>query len=104
MPQKKPSEWLDDFDGHDILGADVLENLKTEVGDDFGIVPYSKAEMQKQLDTEGRGGYLNGDGPYIPALDIAEVICNKLIGRVSMKFGRGSSFRECVAMLKAAGH
>ena len=101
---QKASEWLDDFDGHDILGADVLEDLKTKCGTDFGIKPISKAEMQKQLDDEGRGGYLNGDGPYIPALWIAEHIANHLIGYTPMAFGRGTSFRQCVSALKKAGH
>ena len=104
MAQQKVSEWLDDFEGHDILSADVLVDLKEKTGEDFGLSPYSKAEMTAMLENEGRGGYLNGDGPYIPALDIAELAAHQLIGYASIKFGRGSSFRDCVAALKKAGH
>lgn len=100
--QKKVSEWLDDFEGHDICGAEVLANLKDEVGDDYGIEPVSKADMQKELDAEGRGGYLNGDGPYIPMLWIAEAVARKH-DIYSDKFGRGSAFRDLVGKLKAAG-
>jgi len=100
--QKKVSEWLSDFDGHDICGADVLVNMKKEVGDDYGIKPISKADMQKELDAEGRGGYLNGDGPYIPILWITETVARKHDIH-SEKFGRGSAHRDLVAKLKAAG-
>lgn len=100
--QKKVSEWLSDFDGHDICGADVLVNMKEEVGDDYGIEPISKADMQKQLDAEGRGGYLNGEGPYIPMLWIAEAVGRKH-DIYNTKFGRGSGYREIVGKLKAAG-
>ena len=100
---KKVSEWLDDFDGHDICGANVLDNLREEVGNDFGFEPISKADMQKELDAEGRGGYLNGDGPYVPILWLIESITRKLDIH-SDKFGRGSRYRDLVGKLKAAGH
>ena len=102
MPQKKPSEWLSDFDGHDILGAAVLDDLKKEVGDDFGIKPISMAEMKKLLEAEGRGGSLYGEGDVIPALWIAETI-GRRYDVYNTKFGRGSGYREIIRGLREKG-
>ena len=100
----KLTEWLGKFDGHGILGADSLEDMRTSTGADpeHRLQPINKRDMQRILDREGRGGHLSGDGPYMPVLWIAEHFAREK-GIDSPAAGRGFRFRHLVERLAELG-
>jgi hypothetical protein len=107
MTKMKISEWLGQMDGHDIMGrADAMADFEESTG----LVPdswpsYSKEDMQRQIDqdTGKAGGYLEGDGPYVPVLDLSNGLAISLADYYSQKWGRGSRHRDNVEALKEAG-
>lgn len=103
------SEWLGQMDGHDILGrADAVKDFEAATGQTTEDWPsYSKEVMQRMIDrdTGKAGGYLEGTGPFVPVLDLAETFARRWAkGYMSNKMGRGSKYRDLVTAIKQAGY
>lgn len=103
----KLSEWLGQMDGHDIMDrAEAIQDFEKQTGqvaDDWPL--YSKESIQAMLDAEtGKaGGYIQGEGPFTPALDLSDRYARDLANHHSWKIGRGSRHRDNVKAIKDAG-
>ena len=99
------SEWLSDYDGHDILTCDdAAQAFEKETGyDPSGWPRITAADMRRALEAEGRGGYLNGDTDVVAALDLSDKYASELAKYYSPKMGRGFRHRDNIRALKEAG-
>ena len=101
--KKRVSEWLEDIHSHSILGyLEASEDFRnqTNIEDTSDWPCYTRDEMIAKIEARGLGGELNGEGPFVPACEIAAHYAAKLVGFESIKLGRGSAYRECVEALR----
>src|SRR5206468_2656445 len=100
----KPTELLAQMDGHGIYTAEMLDRCTFDVS----MVPtMTVAATREAIAARGLGGELDGEDTeqtvwgYTTAGALADYYTPN---GASGKMGRGSSFRDNVELLKAAGH
>jgi hypothetical protein len=98
-----PSEFLSQLDSHSIYPVSVLDDLDPEYR--HMVATFTHQQTAQRMADRGLGGTLADDTgtKVIYGWTSASGLAMGILGKCSQALGRGTAFRQNVALLKEAG-